>query len=339
MKKGQTLDWLLEKDNPSVRYFALRHLLDRAEDDRDVQAARRAIMQSAPVRKILAAQKPEGYWFKPGAGYSPKYESTVWQILFLAELGADGRNKAVRRGCEYLLEHAQAKHGGFSAGQNAPPSLAVQCLNGNLIWALVALGFAGDARILSGTEWSRRIARAVDWLAGSITGDDFLWFNAVVPGPGFKCGVNGKQPCAWGAVKSLRALANLPSDLQSSKVKKATALAVEFLFSRDLAKADYPYTRRISGEWFKFGFPLSYTSDVLETLLALADAGHARDPRLKNAIELVLSKRDADGRWALKHTLSTKVDVTTEKKGKPSKWITLRALCVLKAAGKLEIRD
>src|SRR3970040_802413 len=110
-----TLDWLLEKDNPSVRYFALRHLLYRPEEDREVRAARGAIMRSEPVRKILAAQDAEGYWVKPGSGYSPKYQSTVWQILFLAEFGADGRNRQVRRGCGYLLAHAQADHGGFSA--------------------------------------------------------------------------------------------------------------------------------------------------------------------------------------------------------------------------------
>ena len=320
---AQTIDWLLEKDNPSVRCFALRHLLDRVEDDRDVQNTRRAIMRSEPVRKILAAQKPEGYWVKPGAGYSPKYESGVWQILFLAELGADGRNTQVRRGVEYYLEHAQATHGGFSASTTVSPSFAVQCLNGNMTWALVALGYGEDARV----------ARAVDWLAGSITCDDFRWFNAAVPGPGFKCAYNYKKPCAWGAVKSLRALVNLPPALQSRQVKKATARAVEFLFSRDPAKADYPYRARVSGEWFKFGFPLSYTSDVLEASLALAEAGYARDPRLQNAIELILSKRSADGRWALKHTLSSKVRVTVEKKGKPSKWVTLRALRVLKAAG------
>jgi hypothetical protein len=319
----QTIAWLLEKDNPSVRYFALRHLLDRAAADREVQAARRAIMQSEPVQKILAAQKPEGYWLKPGSGYSGKYRSTSWQILFLAGLGADGRNKQVRRGVEYYLEHSQATHGGFSAAQNAAPSLAVHCLNGNLVWALVALGYGGDARV----------TRAVDWLAGAITGDDFRGFNATVPGPGFKCGVNMKQPCAWGAVKSLRALANLPPGLRTSKVKKATALTVEFLLSRDLSKADYPSTARVSGEWFKFGFPLSYTSDVLEALLALSEAGYARDPRLKNAIALVLSKRDADGRWALKHSLNGKMWADIEAKGKPSKWITLRALRVLKAAG------
>src|SRR3990172_2359661 len=112
------IDWLLEKDNPSVRYLTLKHLLDRPDDDREVQSARRAIMRSEPVRKILAAQNAEGYWVKPGSGYSPKYQSTVWQILFLAEFGADGRNRQVRRGVEYLLSHAQADHGGVSAANN-----------------------------------------------------------------------------------------------------------------------------------------------------------------------------------------------------------------------------
>ena len=321
--QSQAIDWLLEKVNPSVRYFALRHLLDRDETDCEVQAARRAIMRSEPVRKILAAQKSEGYWVKSGSGYSPKYQSTAWQILFLAELGADGHNKHVRRGVEYYLDHSQAAHGGFSAAQNPAPSFAIHCLNGNLIWSLVTLGCGGDARV----------ERAVDWLAGAITGDDFKWFNATVPGPEFKCGVNMKQPCAWGAVKSLRALANLPPGLQTSKVKKATALAVESLLRHDLSKADYPYTARVSGEWFKFGFPLSYTSDVLEALLALSEAGCVRDPRLKNAIALVLSKRDADGWWTLRHSLNGKMWADIEAKGKPSKWVTLRAMRVLKAAG------
>ena len=130
----QTMDWLLERENPSVRYFALKHLLERDDDDREVRSARQAIMRSEPVRAILAAQHLEGYWVKPGPGYSPKYQATGWQILFLAELGADGRNRQVRRGCEYLINHAQATNGGFSALANAPPSGAIHCLDGNLIW-------------------------------------------------------------------------------------------------------------------------------------------------------------------------------------------------------------
>ena len=320
----KTIAWLLEKDNPSVRYFTFKYLLERADDDREMQSARRAIMRSEPVKKILAAQDPEGYWVKPGSGYSPKYQSTVWQILFLAELGADERNRQVRRGCEYLLEHAQATHGGFSPQANAAPSLAIHCLNGNLVWALIALGYGDD----------ERVGRAIEWLAGAITGEDFdSFYESGTSGLGFQCAINDKQPCAWGAVKALRALANLPPQWRSARAQKATAQAAEFLLSHDLATADYPYTGRISGEWFKFGFPLSYTSDVLEASLALAEAGRGRDRRLKNVIELILSKRGADDRWPLKHSFTRKTWPDLEAKGKPSKWVTLRAMRVLKMAG------
>jgi hypothetical protein len=208
----------------------------------------------------------------------------------------------------------------FSSKEKVVPSGAIHCLNGNLIWALITLGYGDD----------ERVQRAVDWLAGANTGDDFSGWNSTVPGPGFKCGINQGQPCAWGVVKALRAFASVPLAGQSPRVKKATQMAAEFLLSHDLAKADYPYTGNVSGEWFKFGFPLSYTSDVLEALLALSEAGYAHDARLKNAIELVLSKRAAEGRWLMKHSLNGKMWIDFESKGQPSKWVTLRARRVLK---------
>jgi hypothetical protein len=313
VKVEKTIEWLLETDNPSVRYLTLRHLLDRPEGDADVRAARRAIMDSEPVKKILSKQKADGYWVKPDKGYSPKYQATSWQILFLAELGTDGQNEIIQRGCEFWMSHAQSEqHGGFVH--------LIYCLNGNMIWALAALGFGEDPRVV----------RALDWLTGMITGE--LSHTGSYSWPDFGCGANDKLPCAWGAVKALRALANLPPALQSYKVKKATAATAEFLLSHDLAKADYPYRESISGEWFKFGFPLSYTSDVLEASLALCEAGYGRDPRLKNAIKLIRSKRDAEGRWSMKHSLNGKMWSDIEVKGKPSKWVTLRATRVLKAA-------
>ncbi|MBI5828534.1 MAG: nitrogen fixation protein NifH [Chloroflexi bacterium] len=319
-----TLDWLLEKEDPSVRYFALKHLLDRDENDGEVAAARRAIMRSRPVKTILGAQQPEGYWVKPGSGYSPKYQSTVWQILFLAELGADGHNRQVRRGCDYLLAHAQAAHGGLSAQVDAEPRAAIHCLNGNLLWSMAALGFGED----------ERVTRAVGWLAASITGDEFdEWYASGVPGPGFRCAANDGLPCAWGAVKALRALANLPGHLRSGLTDKARRMAADLLLSRDLSEADYPTTSRVSSDWFKLGFPLSYTSDVLETLMALAEAGYGRDARLQNAVDFVLSQRGADGRWRLRHSLNGRMVIDIEAKGKPSKWVTLRALRVLRAVG------
>ncbi len=85
----------------------------------------------------------------------------------------------------------------------------------------------------------------------------------------------------------------------------------------------------MSGEWFKFGFPLSYTSDVLEALDALKAAGCGDEPRLEHARELVRSQRGADGKWKMRHSLNGKMWTDIEVKGQASKWITLRALRAL----------
>jgi hypothetical protein len=72
-------------------------------------------------------------------------------------------------------------------------------------------------------------------------------------------------------------------------------------------------------------------TDVLQNLEALASLGMGPDLRLNAAIELVLSKQDAQGRWKLEYTYNGKTWADIEEKGKPSKWVTLRALRVLKA--------
>jgi hypothetical protein len=315
--------WLLEPDpdNPGVRYFALRDLLDQPEQDPEVQAARAAIMTTGPVPAILDAQYPDGYWVKPGGGYSPKYRSTVWQIIFLAELGADPSDERVRRGCEYLLDHSIASNGAFSVNQKPVPSGCIHCLNGNLIHALNRLGYADDPRVQA----------ALDWQARAITGaGSFRYLKSGVPGPGFSCSANLGQPCGWGANKAMRALLSVPPEARTPTVQRAIEAGVEFLFSRDPAVADYPYTERVSSTWFKFGFPLTYWSDVLETVAVLAELGYGGDPRLAHALQLVLSKQDDQGRWKLENALTGKMWVDVEQKGQPSKWVTLRALRVLK---------
>ncbi|NTV63457.1 MAG: nitrogen fixation protein NifH, partial [Oscillochloris sp.] len=139
---ADALAWLLEPDpaNPAIRWFALRDLLGRPADDPEVQAAQAAIMASGPVPPILAAQQPEGYWQKPGGGYG-KYRGTAWQIILLGELGAAPGDARVQRGCTYLLAHSQASNGGFSYNQRPAPSGVVHCLNGNLLTALIRLGW------------------------------------------------------------------------------------------------------------------------------------------------------------------------------------------------------
>lgn len=326
MLKADPIDWLLEEDleNPGVRYFALRDLLDLPEDDPQVVEAQRAVMRVGPVPVILDVQAPEGYWFKPGAGYSPKYRATAWQVLFLAELGADGSDERVRRGCDYLLDHSPAANGGFSYADPPVPSGVVHCLNGNLLFALIRLGFLQDPRV----------GAALDWQASAITGEDEIkYFKSATSGPNFSCGINEGQPCGWGAVKAMRGLLAVPPERRSPLINRAIDTSAAFLLSRDPALADYPYTARVSSTWFKFGFPLSYWSDVLQSAEVLVNAGYGGDLRLANLVELILKKQDEFGRWKLENPLKSKFWDDIEMKGKPSKWITLRALRVLKGIG------
>jgi len=321
--RSDPLPWLLELDpaNPAVRYFTLRDLLDRPKDDPELRQAWVDIMTTGPVPAILAAQHPDGYWVKPGTGYSPKYRATGWQIIFLAELGVDPADERVKRGCEYLLSHTLTTIGAFSVYQPPVPSGAVHCLNGNLLYALSGLGYADDPRVRA----------AFDWLARAITGEEgVLYYKSGTVGPGFACGVNLGQPCGWGATKALKALSAVPRDQRTPSMQRAIEVAVEFLLSRDPAVADYPYTERVSSSWFKFGFPLSYWSDVLETTAVLAELGYSSDPRLADAVQYILGKQNAQGRWTLENALNGKMWVDIEKKGAPSKWVTLRALRVLK---------
>jgi hypothetical protein len=118
-------------------------------------------------------------------------------------------------------------------------------------------------------------------------------------------------------------------------MQAAIQQGVEFLFSRDPAIADYPmgYATKPSQSWFKFGYPIGYVTDVLQNLEVLTSLGYGADPRLNSALELVLSKQDPAGCWKLDYSYNGKTWVEVEAKGKPSKWVTLRALRVLQRAG------
>jgi len=327
---GDPLPWLLEPENPAVRYAALTELLDRPADDAEALAARAAINDSHPVKAILAAQHPEGYWAKPGPGYGPKYRSTVWQLMFLDQLGADGRDPRIQAACEYVLAHTQAPNGGFGANgferaAHPPNSSVLHCLNGNLLRALLGFGFADD----------ERVRRAIEWQARSVTGDGFSGYvKSGTSGPGYGCGINGGDPCAWGAIKALRGLARIPPTARSAQVKKAIRVGTRLLLSRDPAQADYPSGGEpVSANWFKLGFPSGYVADVLQNLEVLAELGRGRDRRLRPAIAWVLSLQDEQGRWRNRYAYPRKQVADVERQGSMSKWVTLRACRVVKAAG------
>jgi hypothetical protein len=128
----------------------------------------------------------------------------------------------------------------------------------------------------------------------------------------------------------MKALIAVPPAQRNPAIQGAIRVGAEFLLSRDPAEADYPYTGRVNSTWFKFGFPQSYRCDVLETTEVLVELGYGDDPRLINALQFILSKQGSQGRWKMERTLNGKMWVDIEEKGKPSKWVTLRALRVMR---------
>jgi len=305
-------------------------LCDLPRDGAEVASARAAAMHAEPIRSMLDAQAVEGWWVKPGAGYSPKYTGTVWELIFLDQLGADPDDPRIHRACDYVLCHTQAISGGFGASgarddATPPPSRVFHCLNGNLIRALIGFGCWGDPRL----------SASVDWAARAITGEGAdRYYESGTSGPAFACAANNGNPCAWGAVKELLGLARVPLHERSGVIGRAIDQGVEFLLSRDPAVADYPTPSRDtepSGSWFKLGFPSGYVTDVLQNLEVLAELGHVGNPSLAGALSWVESLQDR-GRWKNRYAYNRKSLVDIERQGQPSKWVTLRACSVLKAA-------
>lgn len=332
--QDETLVWLLEAESPGVRYLALRDLLDRSLDDVELVAACQAAHTRGPISTILAKMKPEGYWSKPGSGYSPKYFSSVWSLITLAQLGARvDMDERIARACAYSLEHALAPGGQFHLG--TAPSATVDCLQGNMCWALLEMGYDDP-----------RLETAFDWMARTVTGEGIaparerkaeVRYYAGKCGPDFACGANDKKPCAWGAAKVMLALGCLPRERRSPVIERAIARGVDFLFSVDPAEATYPsgYNDKPSGNWWKFGFPVFYITDILQIVEALVALGYAHDPRLANALARVCEKQDAQGRWALEYDYAGKTWVDFGPKKQPNAWVTLRARRVLHKAGAL----
>lgn len=321
--KPYPIDWLLEEDDPSVRYFTLKGLLERPESDPEVQAAKLAIMSRGIVPAILAKQEPAGYWGEPEAFYvRSKYKGTVWTLILLAQLGADGRDERIKKACEYIMGYSQDREsGGFSyrrSGNAAYKNGVLPCLTGNMAWCLIRFGYLDDPRLRQSIEWITRYQRFDD---GDAAPSGWPYDKLE------QCW--GRHTCHYGAVKALKALAEIPLRKRSRAVKSTVEAGAEYLLKHHIYKSSHDPSKIAMPGWLHFGFPRMWTTDVLEVLGILAKLGY-RDGRLRDAIATVLEKQDAQGRWINEDKFASRYILRVEKKGSPSKWVTLEALQTLK---------
>ena len=322
---GDPTEWLLEQDNPSVRYLTLTDILGVPDSDPHAREAKAAIMEAGAVPQILAKQEEGGHWDKPEKFYVAKYKGTVWQLMILAELRANGEDERIKNTCEFVLRNSQdLESGGFSMHRNVTTgggrhSEVIPCLTGNMLWSLIRFGYLRDPRVQRGIGWITSYQRFDDAIADPPQGWPYDRYEICW----------GKHTCHMGAVKALKALAEVPDDSKSAQVKHTIEEGVDYLLRHHVHKRSHDLTQLSKPGWRRFGFPLMYHTDILEILGILTQLGY-KDERMREAVDIVVSKQDASGRWKLASTFNGRFQVDIEEKGEPSKWITLNALRVLK---------
>ncbi len=333
------VEWLLEKSNPSVRYFALRDLLAKPEDEDEVVAAKKTIPQSTIIKKILDKQNLEGYWEKPNSPYLPKYKSSYWTIMVLSRLGMDRTNEKVANACEFIFRF-QNDEGGFSSdsaekasaeyeyqrrkGKTLSPkdefvsSLVhdsqLTCLTGNMAAALIRLGYKDDVRVKKALHWLVKVQnRDGGWLC-----------------PYWKAHIRDKHACFMGTICPTEAFSEVSTKNLTKEMKETVAKAAEFFLMHRLFKADHHNYDVINKSWLELSYPWFAGYNILRGLDVLTKLGYSKDERLRDASEVLLQKRQSNGSWILENSPEGRMQANIEKKGQPSKWMTLIALRVLK---------
>jgi hypothetical protein len=314
--EGAVMRWLLDAD-PAIRWQVLRDLTDASAD---AVAAERAKVASEGVgARLLALQASDGCW--GDAAWNRGWDSTMHGLSLLRDLGLDPRSDAAQRALGLVRDHVTWRGCGppecdansFFAGELEP------CINGQVA--------------ASGAYFGQDVQGIIERLLGE-----------QLPDGGWNCeAVNGSTRSSFNTtICVLEAL--LEYELTSGSDSLVTAARLrgqEYLLERRL------FRRRSTGEliasdrkgganWMRFAFPNWWHYDVLRGLEYLRRAGATPDQRVTEAIELVASKRDGDGRWPLdiQHPGKMLVEIDAGA-GLPSRWITLRALRVLRwyAAG------
>ena len=323
--KADSINWLLEEENPSVRYFTLKDILDKQENDPEVKQAKYEIMQSGIVPVILQMQQEPAYLQTYPRFYTAKYKGLVWQLITLAELGAS-TNPQIQRQCEYLLGNSQeTEDGGFSMHTAIRKGCGritevIPCLTGNMVWSLIHFGYIDDPRLQKGIDWITRYMRFND---GVVENPQLPPYNRYET-----CW--GKHTCFMGVVKTLKGLSLIPEEKRTDSINDTIQRAVEFLLIHHIYRHSHDLNKISKPGWLKFSFPLMYQTDILEILDILTGLG-VSDSRMDEAINVVLEKQDDMGRWKTENTFnSDKLLIPMGKKGSQSKWITFKAVRTLK---------
>jgi hypothetical protein len=310
------LRWLLEPENPCVRFLTLTDVLGRSVRERDSSESRKAILSWAGVARILSRQKRNGGWDDGSSWYFPKYKSTVWQLIILSQTGIDPSCPAIKKMCEYAFRF-QSRSGAFVANRDESElsdwASRAGCLNGNVIAALCRLGFGSD----------KRVAKAIDHLTSQQEEDGGWGCRS------FGYHARDRHSCFMGSICGLDALNEYNHRNHSNQLSDAIDQACEFLLMHKLFRADHHGFALINPDWTRLRAPYLVSYDILRGLRALRMAAVCDDSRMEEALSIVKEKRLPNGRWLRESRWPSKTYYQFGKVGQEDKWVTLMATQVL----------
>lgn len=307
--KDQTMSWLLEEEQPAVRYRALTDLLGLPEDHGSVKKARSEIPKRGWASDILRRRKPGGYWESSESLYRPKYTATNWMVLVLSDLGLTKDDPRIAETAELFFKE-------WMDDRKENIFKDEVCIVGNAARFMTRFGYYDDPR-------TRRLF-------------DRLLEDQKEDG-GWHCwdSAEGTLDC-W---EAMAAFAAIPKGNLTRRVKNSIERGAAFYLERKLFQEGGQRYR----PWFRLHYPVHYYYDILVGLDVITALGFGGDRRLRPALE-ILNRKRRNERWPLERVhpdppsyawgkgnrrRKTK-PFALEEVGRPSKWVTLTALRVQK---------
>ncbi|HCK65147.1 MAG TPA: hypothetical protein DHW49_02685 [Anaerolineae bacterium] len=305
------INWLLDSD-PSIRWQVMQDLMDAPADE--VAKERAKVATEGWGAQLLALQGTDGKW--AGTAWNHGWNSTMHVLWLLYHLGLDPTSAKTQHALRLVREYVTWQGSGPPECDNNPffSGEIEPCINGQV--ATASAYFGQDVSGIINRLHSEQL-RDGGWNCEAENGSTRSSFNTTI--------------CVLEALLEYEKLNCKNQEVTAARLRGQEYLLERHLFKRKSTGEVIEKDRKGGNAWASFAFPTWWRYDILRGLEYLRNAQVTPDERIAEAIEVVISKRDNDGKWLLDVQYQGIMPVEiNEGEGKPSRWNTLRALRVLK---------
>ena len=324
----EVTNWLLESDEPWTRYRTLVDLLDRPEDDPEVQAARAEMLAHPQVREMIAETAT---W----PGYPLKRHNDAAHPLYkfstLADFGMRADDPEMTAGIEAVMAH-QSPEGAFQILVNIPKVFGgtgedawtwMLCDAPTLLYALLGFGLGDD----------ERVQRAVEHLVGLVDENGYRCVAAPELGK-FRGQGRKADPCPIVNVYVLKALSQASArgsargvpELLDSPATRTGAEMLLWHWEHQTERKIYMFG--IGTDFRKLKYPFAWY-DVLNVADVLSRFPFVHtDPRFQEMVGTITAQADEEGRYTAGSMYRAWKGWSFADKKHPSPWLTFLVLRV-----------